>query len=409
MSLRVVDVMDTLIAFLLHLGLQPSSEDEQWLADALSDCRRRPPTQSGEEFVSFTVNRLIFEQINAACEANINNMQTLLGLIGRDQTERSSTIERKRPDFWFSVKGVVIVKGEEKGSQHELLTAADEIVSKCRGLPVETYGSLDFYFAYAAAGSVVNFYLVRRGNGKSVVTAAITSLNVNHDRNRWAVANIVRNIIRLVPGMVSRMPASPVPLYSSIGRIEDGREVTIVDGVVVKRVDLSQRPINVKIVKSLYEAIGKSKRRGLPAVVKFPTKKKNVYSVALTPVGCITRPRSVAEFSAMIGDLVAALSFIHSKGFVHRDVRLSNVVYVPGKDGGAGEYVLIDFESADEVDKMPTTVLRTWNGVNIDPTSPFGAANDFRLLAHMCQACGAPKSLNKVLKELSDGKCPKTQ
>eukprot|EP01136_Pigoraptor_vietnamica_P024374 Opistho-1_new@77396 len=65
----------------------PSSEDEQWLADALSDCRRRPPTQSGEEFVSFTVNRLIFEQINAACEANINNMQTLLGLIGRDQTE----------------------------------------------------------------------------------------------------------------------------------------------------------------------------------------------------------------------------------------------------------------------------------------------------------------------------------
>ncbi|CCI48367.1 unnamed protein product [Albugo candida] len=65
----------------------------------------------------------------------IKETATLLGMsikVGRDQNNKSTTRHLKRPDFLLWLTEVLLMKGEEKGSQREFVTAKIELISKMK-------------------------------------------------------------------------------------------------------------------------------------------------------------------------------------------------------------------------------------------------------------------------------------
>ena len=61
----------------------------------------------------------------------------------------------------------------------------------------------------------------------------------------------------------------------------------------------------------------------------------------LCPVGYPVHIQDVAELKTAIREILTGLSFLHERGFVHRDIRWENIV----KDVN-GSFVLIDLENA---------------------------------------------------------------
>ena len=88
--------------------------------------------------------------------------------------------------------------------------------------------------------------------------------------------------------------------------------------------------------------------------------------IGVMPVGqpfCMRRLHTQEDTRRCLKDVLSALSWIHSRGIVHRDVRLDNVILVPPHSLPAGgttyrapfsdrpRAVLIDFDRATELDK----------------------------------------------------------
>eukprot|EP01137_Pigoraptor_chileana_P001324 Opistho-2@38799 len=118
-----------------------------------------------------------------------------------------------------------------------------ELTAKCRGLPVEAYGALDFYFPYAAAGLMVQFFVLQRDNGGTLIKRQTAPFFLDDPDHRWAIINVVRNIIRLAPLMVEKLPRIRLRLYGHIGDIREGRVVAMVEGQAKKTVYSSMKPL----------------------------------------------------------------------------------------------------------------------------------------------------------------------
>lgn len=66
----------------------------------------------------------------------------------------------------------------------------------------------------------------------------------------------------------------------------------------------------------------------------------------LEPVGAVVCMTDAAQLHSMVFSLLSTLMYIHGYGFVHRDIRLDNVLKVT--DG----WLLIDWELAGRADQM---------------------------------------------------------
>ncbi len=50
----------------------------------------------------------------------------------------------------------------------------------------------------------------------------------------------------------------------------------------------------------------------------------------------------------MLSKVAEALEDLHSHGFVHRDIRLTNIIFDDPTKMEAGEFLLIDFDHSDK-------------------------------------------------------------
>jgi serine/threonine protein kinase len=67
------------------------------------------------------------------------------------------------------------------------------------------------------------------------------------------------------------------------------------------------------------------------------------YKVTIGPLGYLPRIRSEEDTKMLAKSVCNALKVLHEKGFVHRDVRLPNIVEVTH-----GQFILIDLETVAE-------------------------------------------------------------
>ena len=76
--------------------------------------------------------------------------------------------------------------------------------------------------------------------------------------------------------------------------------------------------------------------------IPIPHNRSRAYEVimTLTPVGATWRIRSLAELRRLCSSILITLDAVHSLGYVHRDIRVDNIVLA------SYGFVLIDWELA---------------------------------------------------------------
>ena len=76
----------------------------------------------------------------------------------------------------------------------------------------------------------------------------------------------------------------------------------------------------------LYTLVKSDLPANLINLVSGPEYKRFNVVLQLSPVGFIPRPKEITELKAIIRDVLHGLQWLHSHGYVHRDVRWVNII-----------------------------------------------------------------------------------
>jgi serine/threonine protein kinase len=248
-----------------------------------------------------------------------------------------------RPDETIYLGDFLAVKGEHKRYPHWLDEAISDLTSKHVDFNHANYGPHIIYMpVYVAAGKLVEFGVldVRSGNYIAVVRYDVSAVARRSDCFITCI-----NYFRLLHTMNSFVPSQATPFYKEM------KGVTIYPKYVVKNI-----PRNCTCPKSLYNFLESG---SVPYSVKVEhfTLNRSV-RLKITPVGLRTATNgeglTLKEVRIAVKCVLKCLDFIHSKGFVHRDIRWANVIrefeYFPDMTVKSCKFLLIDYEFAAEID-----------------------------------------------------------
>lgn len=257
-----------------------------------------------------------------------------------------ATLADLRPDvlIWLP-SGVLAFKGEDKAFDKNIMDARNDLTKKMAHFSDAYFGEIPYQLAYACAGSKMEFWAMMRTadprRPRSVQLTQQIDLSTIHGRSlcvRYA-ANIARVLLCLHEtyprGTAVRLGSTIRTATSSI----------FIEGThVIKKTNrYTGQP-----VEDLYSAISAS--QGVPHLIQPVERpivsRKGELTVKLQPVGfCPDAPCSVEEGQAARRAILTAIRWLHGHGFVHRDIRPSNIMR------SEGQWFLIDLEWANVVDK----------------------------------------------------------
>ncbi|GES88402.1 hypothetical protein RCL_jg5311.t1 [Rhizophagus clarus] len=274
--------------------------------------------------------------------------------IDRDKADSgTTTIGTKRPDFLCWTKKLLLFKGEEKASSGEFNAAVEELEEKFNVLDPICFGKIQFMIGYAIAGSTVRFYAidgsVEAKKKPSILSPLTSELNASNLVDRFTILRTVVNIARIILTISDNIPNTLIPLgkrqklgHSFITFLSDVVEKIILKVDLPYATNLDNR---VNFLKKMYDyAKG---HPGLVQVEKGPLfdKGKGIYRVVMKTRGipCVSELKNENNVREMMKCILTGLARLHQGNFVHRDIRLPNVVYVP-ESPDKFNYVLIDFE-----------------------------------------------------------------
>jgi serine/threonine protein kinase len=161
---------------------------------------------------------------------------------------------------------------------------------------------------------------------------------------RFNVLRCIFNIARVLHSIRDILPTEVYPL---------GMVVTMGDSTITynfdcveKRVPVAKLPycgdpaIRLRFLKLMYEHA-----KTHPCLVTFSdepkfNRTKTHYYVRFTTMGIHELPCNEMNVRGLAKNMISALVCLHQGGYLHRDVRLANIVY----DRENNHYVLIDFE-----------------------------------------------------------------
>ncbi|CAG8668424.1 1238_t:CDS:2 [Funneliformis mosseae] len=89
-------------------------------------------------------------------------------------------------------------------------------------------------------------------------------------------------------------------------------------------------------------------------------------NVVLETRGHVCRLRNEDEAREMSQSVLTGLIWLHKGGYVHRDIRLSNILFVPGVT--EYKYVLIDFEHSNLDGLEVSEHLKDWDNSTLTIT-----------------------------------------
>lgn len=258
-----------------------------------------------------------------------------LGLrLDRNTIDKSGTTKgQSRPDVlcWLP-SGILGFKGEEKATAEDLHVATEELSSKLAAWTPTFFGEIPYQIGYAAGGETIQFFAmdVRRGGRRIPLCDAFT---VTTPKARSQCVRMAVNLFRLLRTLQSRFPEHCLSLGDVITRPESC-VVTVHGDFVSKRAAAFTGPE----LKDLYLALLARPIECLARPKKAPKVGASL-TVQIQPVGFFRCPGEQVKNAAR--NLLTALDGLHKIGWVHRDVRATNVMEVPG-DG----WYLMDLEWA---------------------------------------------------------------
>ncbi|KAG2439295.1 hypothetical protein HXX76_004654 [Chlamydomonas incerta] len=267
-------------------------------------------------------------------------------------------------------------------------------------------------FAYAAAGSRVQFFAVTSRDGAVEATPVSDCLHIDTPLGRIKVVHHTLKVLQAVAAYAPSAPHLPIALGQvSTALTLNGSflsSVTVFPDFIRKRVNLSQLQGGVldhRALVAMYRAIGhvrclnlvRLRGDGGVSLQDDGTTVLHLEPLGL-PLGLTGGPAVESEGSLRdaVRGVLTALVVLHEAGYVHRDVRWPNVIRLPAVAAAAAAaassssdvYVLIDLEHAAPADcpldcRRPPYRLPTWPGSRIlDPaTGRFTCESDLCLVA----------------------------
>ncbi|KAG2488995.1 hypothetical protein HYH03_012434 [Edaphochlamys debaryana] len=276
-----------------------------------------------------------------------------------------ATVAKFRPDFLCWVDNVLVFKGEEREAGHGQLDEA-LLAMKCGSSPSARWPTVPSLRSPSA-------------------------INLRTPPERLQALTAACNIWRLLAGFSD----SGIKAGLALGQtrmVSEGRHVTLMQGYVRKRIPNFEREhapyTSFELLRDLYRAVSELddpsviiQACGGGAGAAGPRLEGDTYTVDVAPVGvpCLGPPATEAEVARAVHGVLRGLAALHSKGFVHRDVRWVNVVRLPSE----GRWLLIDLEHAgvEGCDcSRPPFPLRFWSDHTLDG-GRYTAASDLRMVA----------------------------
>ncbi|KAJ3063967.1 hypothetical protein HK102_008338 [Quaeritorhiza haematococci] len=320
-----------------------------------------------EDMVHFWIDVLIrqtFMLVNKYTEDGPN--------ITYERNKADSTPATKkslRPDWMVWLDQLLVFKGEEKATNDEFYAAIEELQSKFGVMHDVFYGKMQYVICYAAAGASLGFFAMDRSGHLHVIS---DTFNLEKKRQRISVLCFVLNIVRLLRTISPHIPRGQ-PLIKLGQKFRHGSSnITILPDKVMKEVhpmellfrydeDHDRLEFLTKIYEHAHNCAGLAQGQ-----VKIS---RNRYCVEMSTIGISLRHWPLREEIAvrrMARAILLGLQRLHTGSFVHQDVRLANILYLPTRFLGH-EYALIDFEHAGEANRQwKGDWLQDWSEQTLD-------------------------------------------
>ncbi|KAG2439713.1 hypothetical protein HYH02_010592 [Chlamydomonas schloesseri] len=334
-----------------------------------------------------------------------------------------ATIKSLRPDYLCWVNGALVLKGEEKARSAQLNAAIQELTTKMSTawaaglLPGKRPPCM---LAYAAAGTMLQFFCIQppESDGATHVQATPISdaLDLNTALGRLGALTASCNIWRLLAGYASQAPTVPLE-FGHISRSQDGLcTYCLLRGFVRKSIanfTTKHAPFtSFELLQEVYRKMSKEEhRRHIIQVYDVEGHAglqlcDDVYIVHLAPVGvpCEGPPADLRTLARAVSGVLRGLAALHSEGFVHRDVRWPNVIFLPAER----RWLLIDLEHAGREDcdcSGAQYPLQFWSTHTLDAGGKYTFRSDLRMVAEqlMCGGVELDAGGKDLLQQLLSG------
>ncbi|EEY65442.1 Crinkler (CRN) family protein [Phytophthora infestans T30-4] len=259
--------------------------------------------------------------------------------INRDSSRKSSS-GLKRPDFLFALDHICVFRGEEKEPRTSITVPREELSKTL----VWSYGGVPYVFGYAASGFELELFAIYQDVTGNVKTHLIGGFNLQHAPERFRLVLALLNLCLLFPAIVQNCPASAGTEFMDIHRA-NGVKVRL-SPIFVDKIFHTQE--EYRRVKQIYDSL---KAYGVPCADAVVTVDSDQLRLTLKPRGIEMKPCSLSELFVALGNVLEALVVLHRNGWMHRDIRWSNVI----KHIDRVEWFLIDFaDAAQSPQKYPS-------------------------------------------------------
>ena len=110
------------------------------------------------------------------------------------------------------------------------------------------------------------------------------------------------------------------------------------------------------------------------------------------------------EAREMARSVLTGLAWLHENNYVHCDIWLSNIIFVPGVEDC--KYVLIDFEHSNISGFIPSERLKDWDNKTLNKKNKYTTQSDLYQLGKMLRNLDIVNSRvgNEFLDDLSNKK-----
>jgi hypothetical protein len=292
------------------------------------------------------------------------------------QDRSHSSIGDGRPDECVYIKDFLVFKAEH--TMNDVNVAVGELTGKMQSYNVMDYGpDICFLPTVAAGGVEIEFGLIDvRTNAYNIIRRY--DIRSHKQRGECLVTSL--NYFRLLRTMVPVVPARANPVW---GYSRGNKNIVYGTNAVKKTLTGGETCPN-----ELYTLLASG---SVPRAVQVIRKRRHL---EISPVGwCISKEgyevRTKQELRTAIAHVLEALVYLHSRGFVHRDVRWSNVIQLKSP---TPSFCLIDFELACQSGE-PMTLQNYIHSWVVDSGNPYCACHDVWLVSCMVENWFSAKGL----------------
>jgi hypothetical protein len=245
-------------------------------------------------------------------------IMSIAGLPDCTRNKKSDTTASKRPDMTILCNGVPILMVEEK-DEGNISAAASDLMNKFVWIP--HLRRLPFFIGFAFCFTHVRIVLFERNMPPTILFSHPCATTAD----RYDVLKPAVNVARVLKHFVDTDLIYPVGLVMGVWHKRQcgkkirlsaaGAEVECPDARTFKRLKKFYAEChNVEYLEHATDCNSENKR------------------ITLTPLGLSVQPTTATELNRAISCIATAVFGMHSAGYVHTDIRWSNIVQLNNDD-----------------------------------------------------------------------------